>query len=520
MFTSTKLAFDSSFDEDGLQDPRYDSSDWRVWKATIEKDMLDLRDRVKQIEQKDSELLHISKQNLTVMSFANAEDDGCAGLRTCASLIRKRKAALFQCLWLVIFIVTLGVVGTFQGLRVIKNRQAEFKPEKKLKTMNYADSDSKTPYEMPYIYMYFAIYDESGGNWSTETVNNTLEKLLESQHYFQDNLEITWLDDDLYEKDGNLTWNETDAFSDEDFVAGQSDRFFGYFRLKPNNPDPSMGSFTYQICINALNMTLDRTVKVVGLWISLEKEKSVLNWGDMVRINIRNAINEGSWINATIEYTEKVIHTWNEGTVTRIIPKLTAEEETELKAEEEETCTCTVEEGPSTTAGEETNRTNRTAEDGGEETNRTNRTAEDGEDEPEGGEDEHEDGENGPENGEDGTEEGGSGPPPRRRQPGNGIDDQTSNGTNIGHVAGLVTIVFQGNSMIDHWKEYVEYDILDWLSAMGGMINLASLLFFWGAYYLALLFGESFTMGILPEFSFVFHNLENIRLLRNQVKTE
>merc|ERR1719382_2092415 len=75
-------------------------------------------------------------------------------------------------------------------------------------------------------------------------------------------------------------------------------------------------------------------------------------------------------------------------------------------------------------------------------------------------------------------------------------------------VVGLVGIEFQGNFMIDHWKEYVDYDYLDWLSAMGGVINLASMFFFWGAYYIAHIFGDDFTMGILPEFSFVFHNLE------------
>jgi len=409
--SDNKLAFESSIDEEVEQDSRYDSSDWRIWKATMEKDMLALRERVRKIEKRDFQARSATKHSLEIMSFANAEDDGCAGLRTCASLIRKRKAALLQCIWLVIFVVTLTAVGSTQFLRARNNRTAEFKPEKKLRTINYADKENDTPYEMPYIYIYFAVHN------ITKTANETLENLLQSQDNFQGSTKVLWLDEDLYEEDADLELNEVAAVIDKEFV--EEARFYGYFRLKPSNPNPSIGSFTYKVNINMKDMfaAVDKGVIVVGLWISLAKQESLSDWGNMVRVRTSGTAAR-SQIDATIDYTEKVTRKWNGGYVTHIAQKLTDEEEIEVE----------------------------------------------------------------------------------------------------GQRAGVTTIVFNGNLMIDYWQEYVDYDYFDWVSAMGGMINLASMFFFWGAYYLAHMFEESFTMGILPEFSFIFYNLETISILRQQVK--
>jgi len=420
-----KFAFDSSIDEDAVQDPRYDSSDWRVWKATIEKDMLDLRERVRQIEKKDFQWRSITKQGLEILSFANAENDGCAGLRTSAGLIRKKKAASFQFIWLVIFVVTVTVVGSMEFVHARDNRAAEFKPEKKIRTVNYADSNNDTPYEMPYIYIYFAVHN------LRKTANETLEILLQSQNNFQNNVKVNWLDEDLYEQDEYLAINEVDAEVDKEYV--EEARCFGFFRLKPSNPNPSIGPFTYEVSINMNDMTLalDKEVKVVGLWISLSKQDRIGEWENMVRVRTSGSASKSqgndsaeTQITATIDYREKVTHAWNGGEVTHITQTLTAEEEIEVKQ-----------------------------------------------------------------------------------------------GPGAANLAGLVTIVFQGNLMIDDWQEYVDYDYLDWFSSMGGMINLASMVFFWGAYYIARVFGDDLTMGILPEFSFVFYNLEAIRMLRDQVKT-
>jgi len=84
--------------------------------------------------------------------------------------------------------------------------------------------------------------------------------------------------------------------------------------------------------------------------------------------------------------------------------------------------------------------------------------------------------------------------------------------------AGCVKFELRPDLMIEHWAEYVNYNYYDWCSWMGGIISIASILFFWGAYYLAVFFGESNSMGILPEMSFVFHNYETVQLLKERAQ--
>jgi hypothetical protein len=51
---------------------------------------------------------------------------------------------------------------------------------------------------------------------------------------------------------------------------------------------------------------------------------------------------------------------------------------------------------------------------------------------------------------------------------------------------------------------------------MGGILSISSTVFFWGAYYLAVGFGDKNAMGILPAMSFVFDNFETVHLLKEQ----
>jgi len=64
---------------------------------------------------------------------------------------------------------------------------------------------------------------------------------------------------------------------------------------------------------------------------------------------------------------------------------------------------------------------------------------------------------------------------------------------------------------IEHWEEYIEYDRWDWVAAMGGMLSLLSVVFFFVARYIAVRFSKS-SMGILPHMSLVFDNYERIHM--------
>jgi hypothetical protein len=68
---------------------------------------------------------------------------------------------------------------------------------------------------------------------------------------------------------------------------------------------------------------------------------------------------------------------------------------------------------------------------------------------------------------------------------------------------------------VSYWKEYLDYTPEDALSSLGGILNIISFVYFWVAYYIAVNMGHhSYEMGILPEMSFIFSNLEKILLIK------
>jgi len=89
-------------------------------------------------------------------------------------------------------------------------------------------------------------------------------------------------------------------------------------------------------------------------------------------------------------------------------------------------------------------------------------------------------------------------------------------------LGGLGRAIFQivPDLQIETWEEFIEYDYIDWILAMGGMVSWISILFFWGAYYLHTFLDKTGrTMGILPMMSFVFMNAEEVQWVKYQLKT-
>jgi len=130
-----------------------DISDWETWKSAIERQMRELSTRVSKSEPK-------RKRSLAgrISSYATTKEDGFCGLCTCVKLIRTRKASLLQCIWLILVIAGLVIIGSKEFLRAKENLDAKFKPEKKTKTLDYAEAQEGQTYETPYIYLYFWLY--------------------------------------------------------------------------------------------------------------------------------------------------------------------------------------------------------------------------------------------------------------------------------------------------------------------------------------------------------------------------
>jgi len=98
--------------------------------------------------------------------------------------------------------------------------------------------------------------------------------------------------------------------------------------------------------------------------------------------------------------------------------------------------------------------------------------------------------------------------------------EEENNNYSANWEGGEINITFRGNLLIEYWEEYVAYSYYDWISGLGGMLSLASIIFFWGAYYLVVIFGEENRMGILPGISFIFSNLEKIHVIKDKVPVD
>jgi len=79
---------------------------------------------------------------------------------------------------------------------------------------------------------------------------------------------------------------------------------------------------------------------------------------------------------------------------------------------------------------------------------------------------------------------------------------------------GFVDIQITTNLKVEHWLEYVEYGYSKWLAGIGGLLSVCSFVFLQVGYLITLTH-EDYTMGILPELSFTFSNLEMVYFFKS-----
>jgi len=79
-------------------------------------------------------------------------------------------------------------------------------------------------------------------------------------------------------------------------------------------------------------------------------------------------------------------------------------------------------------------------------------------------------------------------------------------------------ITFRGNERIETWEEYVDFSYYDWVFAMGGLINLVTIVYFFVSYHIATKLGDTGTLGILPGLSKTFRNLEMLSLIKTRLE--
>jgi len=77
-------------------------------------------------------------------------------------------------------------------------------------------------------------------------------------------------------------------------------------------------------------------------------------------------------------------------------------------------------------------------------------------------------------------------------------------------------LLLRGNLLVKHWREYVDFSYYDWLAAMGGLLSIYTVGFFFVGHQIAKKLGVGHSIGILPGLSVTFRNLEMLSWLRTQ----
>lgn len=81
-----------------------------------------------------------------------------------------------------------------------------------------------------------------------------------------------------------------------------------------------------------------------------------------------------------------------------------------------------------------------------------------------------------------------------------------------------VWIFLRGSLLVEYWREYVGFSYYDWFAAMGGLLSICTVGFFFVAHHIAKKLSVGHSIGILPELSVGFRNLEMLSWLRTQLE--
>jgi len=80
-----------------------------------------------------------------------------------------------------------------------------------------------------------------------------------------------------------------------------------------------------------------------------------------------------------------------------------------------------------------------------------------------------------------------------------------------------IVLLLTPNLEVEHWFEYVAFGYTDWMTGMGGLSSLLCATFLWVSYYIAMYFGDGFSMGILPGLTFTFSNYEDVHWIKRKM---
>jgi len=396
------------------------------WKTQVSIALADLERRVAALEQKNN-FSENFKQTFSdnpidfgrAESFSASGKYGISGIPTCAHLVLTKRVAKLQFSWLLICIFTFLFIAIHQFMRARWNVEATWKPEKIDHIKDYISGDVTEQYEMPVIDIFFEITAIEGSTTlSEQLIDKTISKMLASQDFNSTSM-IEYLTPELDTVDAYLHCRRSDVFP---MGSIRNNSAMGFFLLQLSNPDPRRGSFHYWIYFDTVAITLNNTVNLTGFWVSVGRDRSRANMGNLAYAPLDEALHKGKTVVSVVDYDESVHYKWDKEDPTYYFE---------------------------TSSGWQQD--------------------------------------------------------PMREWPFEGPG---------------VYILLRGNLMVKHWREYVDFSYYDWLAAMGGLLSIYTVCFFFVGHQIAKKLSVGHSIGILPGLSVTFRNLEMLSWLRAQLATK
>jgi len=248
---------------------------------------------------------HLGQKQKNILASQN--EDCCDSLKDCINLLKSSKAARLQSVMLVYFLCLFLWFGITQLHRATSNEYAEFKPEKKQFTIDYADRKSLNQYEMPYIDFDFC-WNSPGEN-ITHNIRNNYKTIVERwflQTFLNMNVTTTkwskWKNGIRGRLEGYPLVVENAWLLRRWWRTGL---FCANIRVKFEDPKPGIGKFEFALSLRWDWLTYNHTLGFSQLSVDIHRDRVRDHWDATPLWLDSNDLN--TWKICQLHYEEKVL---------------------------------------------------------------------------------------------------------------------------------------------------------------------------------------------------------------------
>jgi len=265
-----------------------------TWRSEVTSDLKSLRKRIEELERQN--IKHRESVKL-ITSFAGSKKDNCCGLITSVHILRNSCTARFQCITLLIAITIFSFYAINYFLDARSNENAVWKPLKIDQVIEYGTTEIQ--YEMPYLYIAFKVSNTE--RLSDRVINETLS-LIEDLFFRSNRCSIRY-----FSRQKRTSVGCEYSASHYDGRPSSNFMFWGYVRLKLDNPAPGNGSFVYSVDLPVSNLISRKNIDVSEFWVSITRDEEPADFSNFIYLDAVQPLSNGTSLGYTVDYTESAV---------------------------------------------------------------------------------------------------------------------------------------------------------------------------------------------------------------------